>query len=57
MILYSLYIAEQQKRQLEWLAQGTGIKVAEHVRRAIDCYLCSGAICMPVVYSGFVGSA
>lgn len=54
MILISLYITDQQKKQLGELVQRTGLPMAEHMRRAIDTYLVLGSIsgspCM--FYSG-----
>ena len=35
----NIYITTQQKQALERLAARTGLKVAEHVRRAMDAYL------------------
>ena len=33
------YFSEQQLIKLDRLASETGITVAEHLRRAVDCYL------------------
>lgn len=35
----NIYLSEQQVKFLKKLAQQTDIKVAEHIRRAIDQYL------------------
>ena len=34
----NIYISEQQYQQLKQLAEETGLKSSEHVRRAIDEY-------------------
>ena len=36
---YNTYLSEKQIQGLEALAKATDIKVAEHIRRAIDAYL------------------
>jgi hypothetical protein len=36
---YNVYFSEKQLEQLTSVAQDTGIKIAEHIRRAIDEYL------------------
>lgn len=35
----NIYLSDEQKSALESLAKVTDIKVAEHVRRAVDLYL------------------
>lgn len=44
MILISLYITDQQKKQLGDLGQRTGLPMAEHMRRAIDTYFVLGCM-------------
>lgn len=36
---HNVYLAEQQLEGLAKLAERTGIKTAEHIRRALDAYL------------------
>lgn len=36
---FTAYLSEQQRAKLDRLIDKTGIKLAEHIRRAVDAYL------------------
>lgn len=39
MIKYNFYMTHHQLTSLDWLAMRSGVKISEHLRRAIDEYL------------------
>lgn len=44
MILFSFYLTSQQKADLERLSRRTDVPMAEHLRQAIQWWVCSGYV-------------